>query len=438
MHSVQRRELSWSSLFGGSNAAAGGDAAAASQMSAEIAGLASQSSSSTASAAAAATARPSFASTVEGAGRPQSVVERMDNAWSGFFENMGIPHFGFIDSGATWLAVFEATTGYSWTTTMFLFGVGIRLATLGFSLYGERAAIRMALATAEVKPEFDAFQQVYRSAESTQLDIANAAEHLRVARNAAFVKHHTSNKATLVPMLGSPLFMYGFTVVVRAMNEGPRSIPAALLMPDPTGATACAAVLMTLANFELTFARKRAGATNTTGLMSKVPWVARAIAAISLPVVMEFRTGTVVYWCGLSLAGLLQPLLMGLPQFRRWYGVPDIQPGLMGSSSIPSVVTKRDVVNLIDEPKAPADGEQAGIDTLEQRFEQRFPRLSLLLRPGAALKAAEDYLASKERARLKHRVQQPLHLRQWRRPAMDKHGIEKADQAADEPRTKTP
>jgi membrane protein insertase Oxa1/YidC/SpoIIIJ len=356
-----------------------------------------------------------FAQSIESPNRP-SLIERMDTSWTDFFGAIGLPHFGFIDGGAAWLQVLEATTGLGWGGSLFLFGAGVRLLTLGLSVYGERATLRMAIATKEVKKEHDAYDEVYRSHDSTQLEIARAAETMKAARDASFAKHGTSMMAVLTPLAGAPVFCGGFAVVLRVLNDAPRSLVGAsfgpassLVVPDPSGFLAIAAVGATLVNFELTLARKRAGATNKHGIMAFAPIIARVAALAVVPVVMQFKAGTVIYWCGLSCAGLLQPLVMASPLFRKWFRVPDLGPQVQ-----PNPFTVADMFHDDKRPNStvPTDGFLA----------TRFPRLARMLTPGAMLDTTDAWENGRDNARKANPEPATGGPKGWRKPEMDKRG----------------
>ena len=270
---------------------------------------------------------------VDASQRP-SLIVWLDDKWSTAFENVGIPHFGFIDSGAAWLQVIEQSTGFGWAGTLAGCGFLVRGFTLIFSLRGDRASARMANAVSELAPVSADFNRVFRSKTASQVEIMEAGERLRAARNELFERHGTSNLQVMQPLIGSPFFMLGLASVLRVCDEAPRSLAAAhfmglpLLAPDPTGLVALAAVATTLINIELTFRRRRSGANaaSTSAVMAYMPIAVRALACLCVPLAMQFKVGTLLYWCGMGLAGLAQPALMSSASFRQWFGVPDVRP----------------------------------------------------------------------------------------------------------------
>eukprot|EP00331_Platyophrya_macrostoma_P032873 CAMPEP_0176439150 /NCGR_PEP_ID=MMETSP0127-20121128/19761_1 /TAXON_ID=938130 /ORGANISM="Platyophrya macrostoma, Strain WH" /LENGTH=175 /DNA_ID=CAMNT_0017823343 /DNA_START=155 /DNA_END=678 /DNA_ORIENTATION=+ len=57
--------------------------------------------------------------------------------------------------------------------------------------------------------------------------------------------------------------------------------------------------------------------------MANVVLGARLLALGAIPAVAQFQSGVLLYWIGMSLVGLGQPLLVRLGAFRRWFGIPE-------------------------------------------------------------------------------------------------------------------
>lgn len=57
--------------------------------------------------------------------------------------------------------------------------------------------------------------------------------------------------------------------------------------------------------------------------MANVVWGARLLALGAVPAVSHFQSGVLLYWIGLSLVGLLQPVLVRVKGFRQWFGIPE-------------------------------------------------------------------------------------------------------------------
>lgn len=381
-----------------------GDTAAASQQLAELATFAP-----------APTTRPTMASTIDGQERTPSVIERLDDGWSGMWESFGVPHFGFVDGGVAWLELATSMGGFSWPAAIFLCGAALRCAALPFALYGERAAMRMARATEESRDAFDRFGALYKDVTVSRVEFQQATEAFRAERDAVFKKHETSNRATMTGLVASPLYMYGLAVVLRAMQDNAGAVGAASALPwaptvglsaaDPSGIVPCTALLLTVANFELTFARKKG--TRGQGLSAYLPWIIRGGALSIVPVILELQSGTAVYWLGLATAGLIQPVLMSCAWFRRAYRVPD------GAAKFVPVTNLQDVRDLYDQKQGASDTrirEEAANDPLQARIAQSWPRLTKLLSPGGAVELMDEWQASRDAARMRN---QPK-VRTWR------------------------
>ena len=355
----QTRALSLGGLFGGAKPQqAAGDQMASRSVNAEVASFAEESTQTTIA--------QQMAHSVDSPGS-KTLIQRMDDSWASAFESFGFPHFGFIDGGCAWLQVIDATLGIGWPVTLLGFGFAVRMITLWLSLYGERATLRMVLATKDTKKEHEEFDLVYRTGSATSLEIREAGERMKAARAAACKKHNTSMLAMMAPFAGAPIFGGGFAVVLRALEIAPRAlVQSNMHVPEPTGLLAVGAVCATLMNFELTLARKRAGAVGPSAI-DFAPWVARSVAIGAISVAMHLQAGLLVYWLGMSLAGLLQPALMAMPAFRKWYGVPDI-------STQPSTTDVRGT----------------GV------FAGAFPTMAKLLRPGGPAELLNDWEASRD------------------------------------------
>ncbi|SCU68628.1 60Kd inner membrane protein, putative [Trypanosoma equiperdum] len=205
-----------------------------------------------------------------------------------------------------------------------LLGVLCRVATLGFSLYGERASERMRKAICKLKTPHEAYQRVYHSEGATSLDIQLAATALKGERRRVFAEEKTSNAQCLSSILGSPIVLFGM-FQAKSLCENPYlefgTSPflwcTSLTMPDPYGILPLAFCGLTLANFELSISKEL-----KTGWMSNVVWGARLGCLCVLPVALQFRSGVCLYFLGVGLVGLLQPILLRSNKFRSFFNFP--------------------------------------------------------------------------------------------------------------------
>ncbi|ORC91994.1 preprotein translocase subunit YidC [Trypanosoma theileri] len=206
-----------------------------------------------------------------------------------------------------------------------LFGAISRLSTLGFSLYGERASERMRRAMQRLKAPHEAFQRVYYREGSSALDIQLAATALKGERRRVFSEEKTSNLKCLTSLMGTPIVLFGL-FQTTALCENPRLDIGtssflwctAMTLPDPYGVIPTVFCLLTLMNFELSISKEM-----KIGWMSNIIWGARLGCLCVLPAMIHIRAGVALYFVGMSLIGLLQPLLLRMDVFRKRFDFPD-------------------------------------------------------------------------------------------------------------------
>lgn len=222
-------------------------------------------------------------------------------------------------------SVYEAT-GLQGGLVLFLAGAVTRLATLYFSLYGDRAAARMQNAMVELKPAYDGFHRIYNSDRYKATEIQVEATKVQEFKKAVYAKHQTSNIKSFAALVGSPLIIYGFRSASQASNPlhltglGTQSfLWLSLGMPDPTYILPVVSCGLTLLNFELSLGVRE----NTTiGWARNMVLCARGAAVCSLPVLSMVNSGVLLYWVGMSCVGLLQPLLLRSEAFKQFFSFP--------------------------------------------------------------------------------------------------------------------
>lgn len=292
---------------------------------------------------------------------PQTLLDYMERAWSstwfGTIDTLPSPA-GTAAEAPGWfadafLACQDAFGAEAWVV-MLLFGAATRLLTLYFSLYGERATARMQAALPELKEPQEAFHRVYYNDASSAMEVQVAASILKGHRRRVFAAHQTSNLRCLAPLASSPFIMTGLWQASSLCENAALSVGTssffwcpALLQPDPLMILPTAFCALTLANFELSIHPSM-----KAGWMRNVINGARLGCLCVIPVVGTFRSGVCLYFIGMSLVGLLQPLLLRLPRFRDAFGFP---------------------------PAPPAAGEPE--DSLQARVTVQFPTLGHLLNP---------------------------------------------------------
>lgn len=255
-----------------------------------------------------------------------SMVDSIFNGVSSVFSYITPDFNPILDFGMNTVIAAQVATGLPWSTVFFLTGVCVRLSTLYFTMYGERASLRMQVALPELKKAYHRFEIVYYDPASTEKEIHQVSTRLQEEQKKAYAKHGTSNIKALASFVSGPIFVYGFWVAMRTAGLAPGVsassfawIPC-LTAPDPYSILPVAVVGITVLNFELFFLKK--GGTKGTGLSSNIINGIRLAALSSMWAISHFRASVLLYWAGVSITGLLQPLLMRNKHFQKLWGVP--------------------------------------------------------------------------------------------------------------------
>eukprot|EP00164_Ancoracysta_twista_P014797 GFYU01024229.1.p1 GENE.GFYU01024229.1~~GFYU01024229.1.p1 ORF type:complete len:410 (-),score=22.92 GFYU01024229.1:73-1239(-) len=196
------------------------------------------------------------------------------------------------------------------------------------SIYGERASWRMMQALPELKPAYDGFQHTYNSDRGNASEVQIGAAHLSAQKKEIFRKYNTSNLKTVAGLVASPLVILGLrgaSQMCDPFNAAGFATSEVLWMTasavDPTFILPAAVSALTLLNFELTL-RNREDV--TVGWTKNVVMCARGGAVIGFGLASQMSSGVLLYWLGMSLVGLLQPLMVRSPAFRSMAGFPEI------------------------------------------------------------------------------------------------------------------
>ncbi|KPI90748.1 hypothetical protein ABL78_0184 [Leptomonas seymouri] len=268
---------------------------------------------------------------------PQTYFDYLDRIWN-------TKWFGTVDehiaaaatshaeiSDPSWFAQIFTTCqdaiGIEAGALLFLFGAATRLCTLYFSLYGERSGERMRLALPELKKPQEDFNRVYYNDLASAMEVQVAASVLKSHRRAIFRKYSTSNWKCIASLATAPVTMMGLyqaSAVCEnaALDVGSSSFLwcSALALPDPFMILPVVTCFATLLNFELSISKDI-----KTGWMRNIIWGARLGCLCVIPVFATLRSGVCLYFVGMNVVGLVQPLLLRSVAFRRWFGFPSTE-----------------------------------------------------------------------------------------------------------------
>lgn len=280
-------------------------------------------------------------------------------------------------SAMTWL---QGMSGFEGGVVLLAGGALTRLVTLYASLYGERASWRMVQALPELKPAYDAFQHTYNSDRGNASEVQIGAAHLSAQKKEVFRKYNTSNLKTLAGLVASPLVVLGLrgaSQMCDPFNAAGFGSSELLWLTmgavDPTFILPATVSALTLLNFELTL-RNREDV--TVGWTRNVVMAARGGAIIGFALASQMNSGVLLYWLGMSLVGVVQPLLVRSAAFRAFVGFPDVK--LVTSKLTPSKVS---VVAPLPGISAVREKPVEKEDNYRMRFGINHPFLNKLFNP---------------------------------------------------------
>ena len=252
----------------------------------------------------------------------------------GFLDNMftfdaaPVEAASTMSYGASMLTSLQHFSGLEGGLVLLAGGALTRLATMYASIYGERASWRMMQALPELKPAYDGFQHTYNSDRGNASEVQIGAAHLSAQKKEIFRKYNTSNLKTVAGLVASPLVILGLrgaSQMCDPFNAAGFATSEVLWMTvsavDPTFILPATVSALTLLNFELTL-RNREDV--TVGWTKNVVMCARGGAVIGFGLASQMSSGVLLYWLGMSLVGILQPLMVRSPAFRSMAGFPEI------------------------------------------------------------------------------------------------------------------
>jgi membrane protein insertase Oxa1/YidC/SpoIIIJ len=251
--------------------------------------------------------------------------ERMEDGWE------WITTFSPIDMQCSVLrsihdSGFLGLTGpLEWGVVFVLWGVLMRLLSLGPMLYAHRNTLRMN----RISPQVNEITQKMRAIKSDR-SLSSAERKVMKAgykrlQAALYAKNNCSSTKTFASAATSPFMMSAF-VSIRRMASYDESLETSkflwvtdLTMPDPTYLLPLACTSMFLVNYELNQALQRGGRSSTS---LYIRWGLRGGSLIFVYFFAAQPSAIFAYWIGMSLAGTLQPILLRWQAFRDYFDFP--------------------------------------------------------------------------------------------------------------------
>lgn len=230
----------------------------------------------------------------------------------------------------------------SWGAVFVFYGICMRLFTLWPSLYGHRNSLRMNL----IGPQIGEISQQQNKAKN---DRTLSTAEKRVIKDgynrmkyALCKKHGCAQWKSFLSMMTAPITMSAFLSIRRLvmyetdLEMAPFLWVTDLTMPDPTYALPAVCAGMFIMNFEMNQSMQKGGR-SSSGMY--IRWAIRIGSIVGVYFFSSQPSAMFAYWIGLSLAGLLQPILLRWQPFRDYFQFPD-----------PPQVAKQQIISEIKGP----------------------------------------------------------------------------------------
>lgn len=213
-----------------------------------------------------------------------------------------------------------------WGHVFFFYGVCMRLLTLIPSLYSNRNGLRMSLIGTQISDITNSQNKAKNDRTLSTAEKRVIKEGYQRMKHALYKKHGCSQWKSFLTMLTAPLTMSAFLSIRRlAMYETDLTMTpflwvADLTMPDPTYILPAICSTMFVVNFEMNQRMQKGGRSSTN---MYIRWAVRVSAVVGVYFFAQQPSALFAYWIGLSVAGLLQPLLLRWQPFRNFFHFPD-------------------------------------------------------------------------------------------------------------------
>ena len=227
-----------------------------------------------------------------------------------------------------------------WGPTFLVYGFVVRCVTLIPALYSHRNSLRLA----KINPQLAQFNEVIKRTKQdktlTTVERRVIQDGYKRMKKQLCTQNKCAQWKTGAALVSMPVTISAFlgirkmVVYESDLEKTPFLWMTDLTIPDPTYIlpTMCASLFY--ANFELNQAMTKGTRSSTT---MYIRWACRVglvgfvyFAADTQPAAMF------AYWLGMSLAGILQPLLLRVQWFRTTFGFPDppeaAKANIIGSS----------------------------------------------------------------------------------------------------------
>lgn len=226
-------------------------------------------------------------------------------------------------TGAASFLELQQLCGVSAVPMLMLCGAAARLLTLLFSLWGDRAIARMALAAPELKGAYNEYSLVRTDRSSSELRIYKAACAYQVKKKEIFGRHRTSFLQCFSSVAALPIVASSLSAVSALCTDSEfcYSVSSSLLLAHP----AATAILLpfvcsslTVINFELSLSPS----VKEDKLVQRAVVLCRLALFPATAVLASCHSAVCLFFLGMNSVGFAQAMLLRRPGVRSRLGFP--------------------------------------------------------------------------------------------------------------------
>lgn len=294
----------------------------------------------------------------------KTFFERLEDWWDWI-----ITFLSPVDKQLDWMRTLHHEYDLSWAVIFVLWGAMMRLFSLTPMLYANRNSLRMTRCQAQVSEITNKINALKQDKSISTPERRVLTDGYKRMEKAIYKKHKCSKYGSFCVGLTSPFMVTAF-MAIRRLAAYEDDLESAkflwitdLTMPDPTFILPLCCATLFLLNFEMNQNLNRGGR-SAMGLYAR--WGVRVGCLIFAYWFQVQPACLFTYWIGMSLAGMLQPLLLRYQPFRDYWGFPDPPK----SAQMAAEVGTNPLSALLAKIMPPAKDEEAAAK-VAQRVQQR-------------------------------------------------------------------
>lgn len=256
-----------------------------------------------------------------------------------------------------------------WGGTFVFWGVMVRLLTLIPQLYAHRNALRLG----KISPQIGELNQLQKKLKGDKT-VSTAEKRIikegyARMKKALYKKHNCSQMKSALQGASTPVLISAFMSIKRLATYDQELETAKFLwvtdltMPDETWLLPICCSALFMLNFELNQMMNRGGRSANTMYMR---WAVRVGTVVFLYFFQAQPSGLFCYWIGMSTVGLLQPLLLRSPAFRKYFDFPDPPAAVRAVTQVTPWTRLMIKLGRMKEPSREVNEEQEKEEQLKQ------------------------------------------------------------------------